>query len=137
MNEQQIADDVRVAQALEAVLDAVRARSDEREYYLGIAQEAVDRVTVAAASDCPQCGLDEDCVCDRPCKWCNDEGIVYTHDGEIVGPCECSDAVAKGRRAVAESMVAQCRECGAEWPPAEAERHLEGCAHIDGSGCVP
>lgn len=25
-----------------------------------------------------------------PCKWCNDEGIVHTHDGEVIGPCECA-----------------------------------------------
>lgn len=25
-----------------------------------------------------------------PCPWCNDEGIVHTHDGEIIGPCECA-----------------------------------------------
>lgn len=25
-----------------------------------------------------------------PCKWCNDEGVVHTHDGEIIGPCECA-----------------------------------------------
>lgn len=33
-----------------------------------------------------------------PCKWCNDEGIVHTHDGEIIGPCECthSDGQADG-----------------------------------------
>lgn len=24
-----------------------------------------------------------------PCKWCNDEGVVHTHDGEVIGPCEC------------------------------------------------
>lgn len=55
------------------------------------------RVLAWAAADptCPQCGLDEDCVCDRPCKWCNDEGIVHTHDGEIIGPCECT--LAAGR----------------------------------------
>jgi hypothetical protein len=49
-----------------------------------------DADTVAA--DCPQCGWAEDCVCRPPCKWCNDEGIVHTHDGEIIGPCECTES---------------------------------------------
>jgi hypothetical protein len=28
-----------------------------------------------------------------PCRWCNDEGVVHTHDGEIIGPCECGPLV--------------------------------------------
>lgn len=32
----------------------------------------------------------EHCNGPAPCKWCNDEGVVHTHDGQIIGPCECS-----------------------------------------------
>lgn len=27
-----------------------------------------------------------------PCKYCNDEGVVHTHDGDVIGPCACASS---------------------------------------------
>lgn len=57
----------------------------------------------------------------RPCPACNDEGVVCTHEGDIIGPCECMepdpdlqsavDSVARGSRD--EGVILTGDECRA------------------------
>jgi hypothetical protein len=41
-----------------------------------------------------------------PCKYCNDEGVVHTHTGDVIGPCSCvSDDVKPYTREELDSLA--------------------------------